>query len=90
MEKEGTTFIIDKELDLTKTPSSDVKAKVSEELKNVQQGHYMLIDISSYSYIAEIAKAVIMKGATVDNVLKKNNNRWTIMLKNSVPVAQTG
>ncbi len=90
MNEEGSDFLVDAQLDLTNAPSGEVVKETLEALKNVEKGHYILIDISDYSLIAEIARAVVTKKATVDNVLKKGRNRWTVMVKNDVPVAQTG
>ncbi len=83
-------FSVDKEIDLTQMPSDGILERVLEELKDVKIGHYMLIHINDYSQIAEIARAVVTKKATVDNVLKRGSNRWSVMIKNDVPVAQTG
>lgn len=90
MSEEGSDFLVDDQLDLTDVPSGDIVKKTLEALKNTEKGHYILIDIKDYSLIAEIARAVVTKKATVDNVLRKGRNRWTVMVKNDVPVAQTG
>lgn len=90
MSEEGSDFLVDDQLDLTDVPSGDIVKKTLEALKNTKKGHYILIDIKDYSLIAEIARAVVTKKATVDNVLRKGRNRWTVMVKNDVPVAQTG
>ncbi len=83
-------FSIDKEIDLTKASLQDIANKTLEALKDVEKGHYMLVYIGDYSHIAYIARAVVTKKATVESVLKKGDNQWTVMVKNDVPVAQTG
>ncbi len=90
MDREGDIFPIDKELNLCGVPSKDISDKSLESLESVEKGHYLLIYIDNYSYVAEIARAVVTKKAAVESVLKKDKNRWTIMVKNDVPVAQIG
>ena len=89
MDKTTKTFNIDKELDLKNHTMQDVVDSVKGALSNVKSGNYMLVNINDYSCIAEIAKAAVSKGTVIDNVLKKSEKSWVIMLKNSVPVAQS-
>jgi TusA-related sulfurtransferase len=84
------TFNIDNDLDLRGLSTEDVVKKTLSGLEIVKDGNYMLVYINDYAQIAEIAKSVVTKKATVDNVLKKNENDWVVMIKNEVPVAQAG
>ncbi len=90
MDGRSDTFNIDKDMDLRGLSVNDVVDKTLKGLENVKDGNYLLVYINDYSQIAEIAKAVVTKKATVDNVLKKNENDWLVMVKNEVPVAQAG
>ncbi len=88
MDNTSGTFNIDKELELKGCTTQDVVDSVKNALSNVKSGNYMLVNINDYSQIAEIAKAAASKGALIENVLKKNEKNWVVMLKNNVPVAQ--
>ncbi len=90
MSDTADSFVVDEELDLRDLPVKDVVDRSLLGLDNVNKGNYILLTINDYSYIAEIAKAVVTKKAAVDSVLKKGRNEWTVMIKNDVPVAQTG
>lgn len=81
MNKTATTFNIDKELDLKNHTMQDIVDSVKEALSDVKSGNYMLVNINDYSHIAEIAKASVSKGAVIDNVLKKGEKSWVIMLR---------
>lgn len=89
MNNTGETFNIDKELELKDCTVQDVVNSVKNALSNVKSGSYMLVSINDYSQIAEIAKAAASKGVLIENVLKKDEKNWVVMLKNNVPVAQS-
>lgn len=86
--KEEDAFGIDREIDLRGVPLQKVASMSIDGLDGVKEGNYMLVYVDDYSYIAEIAKAVITKRAGVESVLRKGGNMWAVMVKNYVPVAQ--
>ncbi len=90
MDGKGDTFNIDKELDLREKPSDVITEKVQSSLESVNKGNYMLVYVNKYEDISVVAQAAFAKKATVDNVLKKNERDWVVMVKNEVPVAQAG
>ncbi len=81
-------FVIDRELNGSGLTKGELVKLVMKELDGVEKGHYLLINIDDFGCVAEIAKAVVFKKAAVDTVLKKGANRWAVMIKNDVPVAQ--
>ncbi len=81
MDETTKSFNIDKELDLKNHTMQDVVNSVKGALSNVKSGNYMLVNINDYSCVSEIAKAAVSKGAVVDNVLRKSEKSWVIMLK---------
>ncbi|WP_084675036.1 hypothetical protein [Hippea jasoniae] len=90
MDGKSDTFNIDKELDLRYKEAGEISTTVIDALKETEQGHYMLVYVNNYDDISTVAKAAFSAKATVDNVLKKNENDWVVMVKNEVPVAQAG
>lgn len=90
MDGKGDTFNIDKELDLRGKPGDVITEKVQSSLESVNKGNYMLVYVNKYEDISVVAQAAFAKKATVDNVLKKNERDWVVMVKNEVPVAQAG
>ncbi len=90
MDGRSDTFNIDKDVDARGLSTDDVVNKTLSSLEDVEEGNFLLVYINDYAQIAEIAKAVVTKKATVDNVLKKNERDWVVMIKNEVPVAQAG
>ncbi len=90
MDGRSDTFNIDKELDLRGKQSDAITEKVQSNLESVNKGNYMLIYVNKYEDISVVAQAAFAKKATVDNVLKKNERDWVVMVKNEVPVAQAG
>ncbi len=88
MDKKEDTFNIDREIDLRGIPFAKVASMSIDGLEGVKKGNYMLVYVDDYSYIAEIAKAVMTRRAAVDSVLRKGGNVWAVMVKNDVPVAQ--
>ncbi len=90
MDGKSDTFNIDKEIDLRGLDEETITEKVQAGLESVQNGNYMLVYVNKYDHISTVAKTVFAAKATVDNVLKKNETDWVIMVKNEVPVAQAG
>ncbi len=90
MDGKSDTFNIDKELDLRGKPSDAITEKVQSSLESVNKGNYMLVYVNKHEDISVVAQAAFAKKATVDNVLKKNERDWVVMVKNEVPVAQAG
>ncbi len=90
MDGKSDSFNIDKELDLRGQPEDTITEKVQAGLESVKEGNFMLVYVNRYSDISIVAKAAFSHKATVDNVLKKNEKDWVVMVKNEVPVAQAG
>ncbi len=90
MDGKSDTFNIDKELDVRGKSEDIITEKVQSGLESVEEGNYMLVYVNKYEDISVVAKAAFAKKATVDNVLKKNERDWVVMVKNEVPVAQAG
>lgn len=90
MDGKGDSFNIDKELDLRGQPEDTITEKVQSGLESVKEGNFMLVYVNRYDDISIVAKAAFSNKATVDNVLKKNEKDWVVMVKNEVPVAQAG
>ncbi len=90
MDGKGDAFIIDRELDVRDMQVQETVERIKRALSGVRPDGYMLVYISDYSAIEDIAQAVLEKQAIVESVLKKNENDWILMVKNAVPVAQAG
>ncbi|WP_026939609.1 hypothetical protein [Hippea alviniae] len=90
MDGKSDTFNIDKELDLRSQDEQTITERVQKALESVKKGNFMLVYVNRYEDISVVAKAAFAVKATVDNVLKKNENDWVVMVKNEVPVAQAG
>ncbi|WP_025270493.1 hypothetical protein [Hippea sp. KM1] len=90
MDGKSDTFNIDKELDLRGLDEGTITQKVQEGVSATKKGNFMLVYVNRYEDISIVAKAAFAVKATVDNVLKKNEKDWVVMVKNEVPVAQAG
>ncbi|WP_083809772.1 hypothetical protein [Hippea maritima] len=90
MDGKSDTFNIDKELDLRGLDEGTITQKIQDNLNTVTEGNFMLVYVNRYEDISVVAKAAFASKATVDNVLKKNEKDWVVMVKNEVPVAQAG
>lgn len=84
MDGKSDSFDIAKELDLRGKNESEISNILDNTIKNAQKGKYVLAYINEYDQIAKIAQKLPALGAYIENVLKKNERDFLIMIKNDV------
>lgn len=84
MDGKSDSFDIAKELDLRGKNESEVHNILDNTIKNAQKGRYVLAYVNEYDQISKIAQKLPELGAYIENVLKKNEHDFLIMIKNDV------
>ncbi len=80
MDGKGDSFDIAKEIDLRGMNEANLYNLLNSSLKNAPKGKYVL----AYGYISKIAQKLPEFGAYIENVLKKNEHDFIIMIKNDI------
>ncbi|MGB9755559.1 MAG: hypothetical protein ACPLXO_01635 [Desulfurella sp.] len=84
MDGKSDSFDIAKEIDLRDKNESEVYNILDSTIKNIQKGRYVLAYVNEYDKITKIAQKLPALGAYIENVLKKNERDFLIMIKNDV------
>ncbi|MGE4546703.1 MAG: hypothetical protein AB7E28_02905 [Desulfurella sp.] len=84
MDGKTDSFDIAKELDLRGKSESEAYGILDSSIKSAPKGKYILAYVNEYDYISKIAQKLPQLGAYIENVLKKNERDFLIMIKNDV------
>lgn len=84
MDGKSDSFDIAKEVDLRGKNESEIYGALGDSIKSAPKGKYILVYVNEYSHISKIAQKLPQLGAFVENVLKKNEHDFLIMIKNDV------
>ncbi|WP_291492700.1 hypothetical protein [Desulfurella sp.] len=88
MDGKSDSFDIAKELDLRDKNENEVYSILDNTIKSAQKGKYVLAYVNTYDYISKIAQKAQQLGAYIENVLKKNERDFIIMIKNDIKQTQ--
>ncbi|AHF97750.1 MAG: hypothetical protein ACPLW6_01835 [Desulfurella sp.] len=88
MDGKSDSFDIAKELDLRGKSENEAYSILDGTIKSAQKGKYVLAYVNEYDYISKIAQKLSQLGAYIENVLKKNEHDFVIMIKNDVKQTQ--
>jgi len=89
MDGKSDSFDIAKELDLRGKNDNDISNLVDSAVKSTPKGQYILVYVNEYDKIATIAQRLSTLGAYIENVLKKNERDFVIMIKNDLKLVQS-
>ncbi len=84
MDGKSDSFDIARELDLRSKNENEVYGMLDSAIKSAPKGKYVLAYVDKYDQIANIAQKLSTLGAYIENVLKKNERDFLIMIKNDI------
>lgn len=82
MDGRSDSFDIGLELDFRGTSEGDILSVLDKKIKDTKRGEYVLAYVNQYNHISTIAQRLSILGAYVENVLKKNEHDFIIIIKN--------